>query len=184
MGSPFATATSDNPYQSPESVEIWPAASGHLKQRLPLASRWTRLGGAIVDGLAHFVGMVPGFVLMIAADTDSSEEMEAIALLLMLGGLTVVAIVNWVLIAQRGQSYGKILLKMQIIRYDTGVLPGFVNGVILRIWIPVAINQFCSLFGLLDALWIFGQERRCLHDLIASTEVVDVSGTGSPFRRF
>jgi uncharacterized RDD family membrane protein YckC len=28
---------------------------------------------------------------------------------------------------------------------------------------------------LVDALWIFGDERRCLHDLIAGTTVIDVT---------
>jgi len=28
------------------------------------------------------------------------------------------------------------------------------------------------IFGLVDSLWIFGKERRCLHDLIADTIVI------------
>jgi hypothetical protein len=66
------------------------------------------------------------------------------------------------------------MLGMQIVRGDTGQLPGFLNGVVLRSWVPFPINQACNFFGLIDALWIFGEERRCLHDLIAQTIVVDI----------
>jgi uncharacterized RDD family membrane protein YckC len=58
-------------------------------------------------------------------------------------------------------------------------LPGFLRGVILRIWVPAAINQACNLFSLVDALWIFGDEQRCLHDLIAGTIVIDVKSEAS-----
>jgi uncharacterized RDD family membrane protein YckC len=67
------------------------------------------------------------------------------------------------------------ILGMRIIVRDTGELPGFLRGVLLRVWLPAAVNQACSLFSLVDALWIFGDERRCLHDLIAGTIVVEVT---------
>jgi uncharacterized RDD family membrane protein YckC len=57
---------------------------------------------------------------------------------------------------------------------DTGGLPGIVRGVVLRSWVPAAINQVCNMFSLLDALWIFSDKRQCIHDLIAGTVVVDV----------
>ena len=74
---------------------------------------------------------------------------------------------------RRGQSIAKRILKMRIVDADDGSLPGFLRGVIVRAWVPALINQFCSLFSLVDALFIFGEESRCVHDLMANTVVVD-----------
>ena len=87
------------------------------------------------------------------------------------------SIINWVLITQSGQSIGKKVIGTQIVKSGTFDEPGFVTGVMLRNWIPSAISFVpCigNIFGLVDALWIFGEERRCLHDLIAGTHVVRV----------
>jgi uncharacterized RDD family membrane protein YckC len=100
--------------------------------------------------------------------------MSTLGIFVMLGGMLIVGIINWVMITNTGQSIAKRMLGMQIIKVDTGELPGFVHGVVLRSWVPAAINQVCNLFSLVDALWIFGEERRCLHDLIAQTVVIDV----------
>ncbi|MBN1206678.1 MAG: hypothetical protein JXB05_17475 [Myxococcaceae bacterium] len=36
------------------------------------------------------------------------------------------------------------------------------------------LGSFCGLVGLIDALMIFGDQRRCLHGLVADTKVVKV----------
>jgi hypothetical protein len=36
-----------------------------------------------------------------------------------------------------------------------------------------AIAQLCGLVGLVDALMIFGDEQRCLHDYLADSIVVE-----------
>ena len=36
------------------------------------------------------------------------------------------------------------------------------------------VPQVGGLIGLVDVLFIFGKERRCLHDLLAGTRVVNV----------
>jgi uncharacterized RDD family membrane protein YckC len=158
-----------NPYQAPAAFGYTAPRSYHDR----LASRGRRFLGALVDSLFLMLGAAPGFVLMIAT-ADSNEEMSTLGLVLLFGGMLVVGIINWVMIANSGQSIAKRLLGMQIIKIDTGELPGFLHGVVLRSWVPAAINQVCNLFSLIDALWIFGEERRCLHDLIAQTIVIDV----------
>jgi hypothetical protein len=35
------------------------------------------------------------------------------------------------------------------------------------------INQFVPLYGIVDACFIFREDQRCLHDLIADTTVVE-----------
>ena len=65
---------------------------------------------------------------------------------------------------------------VRIVMYENGKLPGFVNGWLLRSFVPGLIGQVPyvgGLFSLVDILCIFGEERRCIHDMIAGTKVVE-----------
>ena len=168
------TSTAENPYAPPASVDpvmrpMSPSYTGFL-----LASRWKRFAGSILDGLVYIGGMVPGFVAIVLLGDGADEAAMLVAVLAMFGGLAVVAIYNWVLITRTGQSIAKRMLRMRIVTTD-GELPGFVKGVQVRLWFTALINQFCGLFSLADALFIFGEPRRCIHDYMASTIVVEVT---------
>jgi uncharacterized RDD family membrane protein YckC len=39
-------------------------------------------------------------------------------------------------------------------------------------WIIGAVPMFGGLYSIADVLFIFGKDRRCLHDLLAGTRVV------------
>jgi uncharacterized RDD family membrane protein YckC len=95
---------------------------------------------------------------------------------------------EWGLIVWRGQSVGKILVGTRIVRMN-GAAPGLLHGVVLRAWPVVAVSwaqllpaSVKSLFVglnvalLVDAAFIFTGKgaRRCVHDLLADTCVVDV----------
>lgn len=167
-----ATPTVDNPYASPVATQPLHGPTTSAKYlRFPLASRSKRLVGSILDGLIHLAGMAPGFIALVLLG-DADETVALIAMILMFGGLAAVAIYNWILISRTGQSIAKRMLGMRIVTTD-GELPGFVGGVLLRLWLPMIINQFCGLFGIVDALVIFGEPRRCVHDYMASTIVVE-----------
>jgi uncharacterized RDD family membrane protein YckC len=77
-------------------------------------------------------------------------------------------------VATTGQSLGKKWLGIKIVKMD-GTEVDLVSGVILRSWVIggcTYIPYVGSCVWLLDALWIFGQEQRCLHDHIANTKVI------------
>ena len=88
---------------------------------------------------------------------------------------------QWYLVATTGQSLAKRWMGIKIVRLD-GSPVGFVHGVLLRSWvISMATNAISTTPGLrtlgrlvhlVDALMIFGEERRCLHDHIAGTRVI------------
>jgi uncharacterized RDD family membrane protein YckC len=80
-------------------------------------------------------------------------------------------IIQWNLIATRGQTLGKMMLFKRIINVN-GEIPGFISGVILRNWLRAALNSI-PIFGLIDVLFIFGESRRCIHDYLAGTRVVN-----------
>ncbi|MCA9264585.1 MAG: RDD family protein [Planctomycetales bacterium] len=178
-----------NPYASPGEAkrpDFGKGASntsGYFPEHL-LATRWQRFCGSIVDGLAYLGAGTPGFAgLMIMGASmengggggDAADFIMFAALLLAIGGMLLAVCGNWYFIAQRGQSYGKMVMNTRIVRTVDHELPGFLYGVVLRNWLPVAINQACGVFSLVDACFVFGERRQCLHDLFASTQVIDAN---------
>jgi uncharacterized RDD family membrane protein YckC/DNA-directed RNA polymerase subunit RPC12/RpoP len=78
---------------------------------------------------------------------------------------------QWNMTAVHGKTIGKKLLGTKVV-VDGGRSPGLLQGVILRNWLTSALNMI-PFFSLIDALFIFGESRRCLHDYLAGTYVVD-----------
>jgi uncharacterized RDD family membrane protein YckC len=97
---------------------------------------------------------------------------------IMLGGWLLLLIVNGILVGTRSQSIGKALVGIEIRRED-GTRATFWRIVGLR-WLACgAIGVFVPFFGLIDPLFIFRRDRRCVHDQIAGTiVVVRDGGTG------
>lgn len=172
-----------NPYAPPGGG--WPYAPPPGNPEEYLASRGTRLGAYLVDTLLSLVSALPGVVLMFvlgsSGDTEGKEASEIFfassvlpGTLVALAGVLALQIYQWVLISTSGQSLAKRWLRIRIVQLD-GNLPGFGRGVGLRLWVMGLITNIPWIGGivaLVDALMIFGQDRRCLHDLIAGTRVV------------
>jgi uncharacterized RDD family membrane protein YckC len=150
-----------------------------------LADRLTRLGAILLDGLLYFVCAIPGIVWMVVAmmamkpahghapaTPDISGMFPAIGL--MYGLMLPLAAYQWYRIAKTGQSLGKKWTGIKIVKVD-GSPVDFVSGVVLRAWVSALIGFIPYLGGcvnLVGYLLIFGDQRRCLHDLIAGTKVV------------
>jgi uncharacterized RDD family membrane protein YckC len=84
------------------------------------------------------------------------------------------AIFQTYLLSTRGQTLGKRWMGIKIVKLD-GTAPGFVHAVLLRIFVNALIGSIPKaggVYSLVDVLMIFRQDRRCAHDLIASTRVV------------
>jgi uncharacterized RDD family membrane protein YckC len=144
------------------------------------ADRGTRLGATMLDGVI-FAGMVylPLILMAImgpAAARASGEGSGAAGPVLAVGGLIAIGgFVAWCwftikYVKENGQSIAKRLLGIKVVRSDgTSISLGrifwmrnFLNGLISMI----------PLYGLVDALFIFGESRQCLHDKLADTIVV------------
>jgi len=148
-----------------------------------LAERGTRFAAALIDGLLMVVTLIPGFVLLLTAAEGGMYRMfnhgNSDSLFLAVGVMILLFLAfmafQWYLIATTGQSLAKKWLGIKIVRTD-GTPCGFVNGVILRSWVLGLVGNFIPVVGglihLIDPLLIFGEERRCLHDHIASTRVI------------
>jgi hypothetical protein len=55
----------------------------------------------------------------------------------------------------------------------------FVTGVLLRNWLFMLLQYIPglgSVSGLVDPLFIFRADRRCIHDFVAGTKVIQLKG--------
>jgi len=156
--------------------------SSKKKGKYPLAGPGKRLLGAIADGLAGMVFVGPGVVLFIAGNPEENGNNQSplliVGLLLLLFGALALLIVQLYLLINRSQSIGKYLVKTQIFDYETKTPAGFVKTFLMRGVVNAIIGAVpCvgPIYSLLDPLFVFSEEHRCLHDQIAGTYVVDIS---------
>jgi len=145
-----------------------------------LASRGSRFGAALVNGIFAAVPIIVGFMVdpnsFHAAASGSVGEYTGASTSASFGGVTllgwiVVLIVNGILLARRSQSVGKVALGIEIVRTD-GSRASFWRLAGLRWGLGFVINVFLRIYTLVDVLFIVRKDQRCLHDLIAGTVVV------------
>ena len=163
-----------NPYQTPNA---------HVEdiadiENMELAGRGARLGAAIIDGIIILLiawlmwyVFAPGmFSKMIAGHKPSF----LLSLMVGLSTLVVWIAINFSLLARNGQTVGKKMLGIKIARADnTACSVWRIAG--RRFLIPGLIGQIPIaglFFGFADILFIFRESRRCVHDLIADTIVI------------
>jgi uncharacterized RDD family membrane protein YckC len=84
--------------------------------------------------------------------------------LLVWGWLTVV------FVSRYGQSVGKRIWGIKVVRSDGS--PASLGRIFLLRNVVNAVLTVLPLYGLLDALLILGEKRQCLHDKIADTIVI------------
>lgn len=80
-----------------------------------------------------------------------------------------------VLLSSTGQTVGKKLMQLRVINFVDRSNPGFFKVVLIRWWLPSMIYSIPYLgwvFWLADGLFMLKNDRRCLHDLMAGTQVV------------
>lgn len=131
-----------------------------------LASYWERLKAAAIDSLLIFI---PGLILV--SVYPKKEDIPNIVSVTLGLYMIVVMIIQGVLLESRGQTVGKKMVNIQIVRSKDGKNGGFVNNILLRTLVNGLI-ALIPLYFLVDILFIFSDTKRCLHDRIARTIVV------------
>lgn len=164
-----------NPYSAPSAVveDVRSFSRDDLESRK--ATRGKRLGASLVDGLTYLLWLAPliGGAAMKrdAIHSGTGGALIALGVVLALGLL----VLNLVWLSQRGQTVGKRVLDIAIVRTDgsRATLGRLILLRMLPVMLAGAIPFVGRFAGLVDVLMIFGNERRCLHDLLADTIVVD-----------
>lgn len=156
-----------NPYAAPEAAveDVGSFEPGDLESQK--AGRGKRLGASLIDTFLMCLWIVPA-VMTVRYGTQGW--------LVLAGGVALLQVViNCLLLHHNGQTIGKLALKIKVVRTD-GSRIGLGRIILLR-FLPIgllgAIPVVGRFVGLVDSLMIFGTERRCLHDQIADTIVID-----------
>jgi uncharacterized RDD family membrane protein YckC len=171
---------SSNLYAPPKSA----VKDVESDEALELASRWGRLGAVMLDGFIGFIGFTPAYVMNFATIAQQSRgnplgvwinlaKTGSWFYIGLICALVVLAI-DITLLARNGQTIGKKLLGIKVVRVD-GSPVSFVRVFFVR----YVFNTFLtliplvgSLYSLVDSLMIFGESRRTVHDRIADTIVI------------
>ena len=155
-----------------------PNDSGGMPAEEPateLASPWVRLAAVIIDGLI-VLGLF--IIVFLAGVVSFGLEGGLLGLLVLIPVYLAVLIVQMILLAMRGQTIGKIILRIRIVDSVTGAHPGWARLILLRTLVHSIIGSIPFIgfiYALVDALFIFRADHRTIHDLIAGTRVDKVS---------
>jgi uncharacterized RDD family membrane protein YckC len=170
-----------NPYAAPT-----PEIQQHYQQagyemEAQLAGRGSRFAAALIDGIISLAIMLPLQINFgVLANFPNIKPLSAGET----AGWAVAGFVLWCalhsyFLATRGQTIGKRLVGIQIVDAATGRQAPFAKLIFAR-YLPTAVVANIPFVGglvaLLDALMIFRDDRRCLHDQIAGTRVVEYRG--------
>lgn len=163
-----------NPYAPPQAAIAAPLAGGSLE----LATLGQRLGASMLDSLIAVLCVIPAIIGIAMMDGSTSESPPPVALgLFGLTGLLFLGLLIWnlVLLATRGQTIAKKWLGIRIVTFPEGANPGGVKTILLRLLVNGligAVPLLGPIYSLVDICFIFREDRRCIHDLIAGTQVV------------
>ena len=143
-----------------------------------LAGRGRRLGAYLIDLI------IAGIVLVILAVLNIGISFEDVARdpmtqqMSTAGGiayLVIFMVINGYLLVTKGQTLGKLALDIRIVDAASNGAATAVKILGLRyvlVMLVGAIPIIGGLLGIIDFLFIFREDRRCVHDLIAGTKVV------------
>ena len=173
----------ENPYTAPQSAPE--LVSEPELNSSELASRWARLGASILDvlvitvvaipiiGLAFYFGINSASKTLGVWFYDFSESADSPlwqAINCIFAVLVYIAI-NGYLLVKSGQTIGKKALSIQIVDYQTNQLLSVGKVIGLR-YVVTQVLYNIPFFSLIDILFIFGSEKRCIHDYIARSKVI------------
>ena len=160
-----------NPYSAPVSEVLNESTAEEAE--LILASRWARLFAYIIDVImlfltSIFIGVILSFIV---SDTflDSANEMTIGVMV-----ISVYMLINGSLLVMRGQTVGKLILRIRIVNPSTKKVPGFVDVVLKRYvaFMVLSLLPLISLVTIINPFMIFRETKKCWHDDFANTIVV------------
>ena len=133
-----------------------------------LASRGSRFLATVID-VSPFVVMQIIKHRLRSIGVGHTTFMNILVVFLVL--MFLYAICQIILLVKNGQTVGKKLVRIKIVDVRTGLNGGFVPNVLERGFL-MCLLYIIPFFFFVDALFIFRDDRRCIHDFIAGTKVV------------
>ena len=148
-----------------------------------LASRSIRLGALLID--AFIVGASATLLYTLANMHLNWQLSPAEAFAVGDGDITgtitifgAYALLNGYFLVNRGQTLGKMLLRIRIVDAESTEIVSFWRVFVLRwlVWVIIGLIPILSLAALINPFFIFKKQRRCLHDYLAGTIVIKNTG--------
>lgn len=185
LATPIAAAPAAAP-QSLTGLSFGPGVDAREEVEPELAGRISRLLAQLINSALLMVPI--GLVLMAGYKvirqytlTGEVHSTTGATTAMLLAGLLLAGWIAWnlVLLHQYGQSVGKRMIGIRIVRSD-GTDAGLARLVLLRFVSLIVIGGALasvtplleSAFTLINVLLIFTVARRCIHDYLADTIVV------------
>ena len=143
-----------------------------------LASRMSRFWAVLIDS---FIAIGTSFALLYFIDFDiiptSSEGFSPMnSVLLLLYGWGMFLLCHGYLLYKNGQTIGKWVFDISIVKLDDSKIE--FTPLLLKRYLPISLVSNIPVVGVIvtlaDGLFIFRKDRRCIHDLIAGTKVVQL----------
>ena len=147
-------------------------------EELKLASRMYRLCAVFFDVLIIIVASI-AFLYY----TDVINRIKTTGLvstsdlsMILIYSLLIFIIFHAYLLFKNGQTFGKWIFDISIVKKDGTKIHGL--AIILKRSLPIYLLSFIPIFGaligLVNIVFIIRKDRRCLHDIIAGTKVVQL----------
>ena len=144
---------------------------------LALASRSRRAFAALIDFV--LVPLVAILIMLVTGVLEHARDWteSAMPFARMLGlGLASYLLLNGWLLGTRGQTAGKAIMGIAIVSTATGAKAPLWKLLLIRFWFFPALylifSPYTTIVPLVDQIFIFGKQRRCLHDLVCGSSVV------------
>jgi uncharacterized RDD family membrane protein YckC len=160
-----------NPYQAPTAV-----VSDMAMDDAALAGRGARLGAAFIDGIIMLCLVLP---VMFATGYFAAARAGTVGIGTLLGyatlGFVIFVIVQGHPLKSTAQTWGKRVVGIRIVHLD-GTQPT-IGTLLFKRYLPIQAVGIVPVLGsiaqIVDTLMIFRSDKRCGHDLIAGTKVVN-----------
>ena len=152
-----------NPYAAPKAA----LEDANVSAGPDLAGRGQRFAAAVLDGLAFLAAGALGSLMGGGGPIATEYTPGVIVAMAAVGAVNLWTVHRW------RASLGKLALGIRMVRKD-GSEAELWRIVFLR-WLPQGVLSaipIANMLTLVDALFIFGSARRCVHDYIADTIVV------------
>lgn len=161
----------NNIYSAPQAELIEESDNNKV-----LASRWKRLWASMLDSITILVVTLPTMYLTGGFEGAMKGIQPSVEYSLMIGavGISFFLIINIKLLMNNGQTIGKKILGIKIVDLE-GNLPTFKKQLIKRyavFFLPGQIPVAGQFISILNVLFIFGKQKRCVHDFAAGTKVI------------
>lgn len=180
-----------NPYASPVTEDLDVNLTPINESGYTLASAGSRLGAFLLECLFYLVPILLVAFLAIGLAIASEEpslgvgEEQALSILIIVMPIFIIymfiyLIINIVLLVKNGQTIGKKILGIKIVREGSHERAGFWRIFGLRYFVNGLCQGFSGLipggdfiYFVIDSCMVFRDDRQCLHDKIADTVVVN-----------